>query len=190
MGLFQSVRDAVTGSDSINEPSDFEDEFEGVDENDMEGLDGPDEEPEPEPDPEWETAYQFCDDVIGEVGFVDIQEFVGKAMVYRIERSPMYRDRIESGVQTMDMITQSMENIHSMQGRFDGDENNKDYNKYVEEVRAANDLIDELDRMDGKEEQIANEVITIARDAVDAMGEASNANSRSVDSSVGVVEEN
>lgn len=189
MGLFGTVREAISGDSGEESTPDFEDEFgDGIEEEVEEEIET-EPEPEPEPQQEWETAYAFADDAVGNAGFVDIQEFIEKAMIYRINRSTMYRDRIESGIQTMNMITDSMENIHSMRGRFDEKEGNEDYKKYAEQVRAANDLIDEIDRMEGKEEQMAQEIISIGRDAVQAIGETSKTQSRDVDSSVGIVEE-
>lgn len=187
MGLLGKAKEVVSGGSTGNDDPTFDDEFDGdMGEPDPE----PESDPEPEPEPEWDTAYGFSDDVIKEVGFADMQEFITKAMVYKINQSPLYRDRIESGVQSMNMITDSMNNISEMQGRFEGEQGSEDYDEYVNQVRAANNLIDELDRMDGKEEQIANEVLGIARDAVDAMGNTPAGGGGSVDSSVGIVEEN
>lgn len=189
MGLMDTVKGAFSRDSSDDGEPSFEDEFEAEGVEEIEDEVDPEPEAEEEPQQEWETAYAFADDAISEAGFVDVQEFIEKAMIYRINRSTMYRDRIESGIQTMNMITESMESIHSMRGRFDEKEGNEDYKEYAEQVRAANDLIDEIDRMEGKEEQIAQEIISIGRDAVDALGETSRAQSRDVDSSVGIVEE-
>jgi len=191
MGIFDTVKSAVSGDSDGEKKGDvtFEDEFQKEEIEEMEEEAETEPEPEEEVQQEWETAYQFCDEAISEAGFVDLQEFIEKAMIYRIERSTMYRDRIESGIQTMDMITSSMESIHSMRGEFQQEDEGSDYGEYAEQVRAANDLIDEIDRMEGKEEEMAQEVISIAKDAVDAMGETSRNQSRNVDSSMNIVEE-
>lgn len=185
MGLIDNVKNAFGASGTEQEEDlSFEDEFQEPQEDEM-----MEEEEIEEETVEWDTAYQFADDFVSEVGFSGMSEFIDKAMIYRINMSPMYRDRIESGVQTMNMITSSMSEIHDVQSRFSGDKESANYNEYVEQVRAANDLIDELDRMEGREEQIADEVMGIARDAVDAMKESKTVGGGSVDSSIGVVEE-
>lgn len=184
MGILDKAKEALGGGGKAEEQS-FEDEFE--DSSFDEEFEQEQEETEPEPEPEWDTAYQFADDVIEEVGFVGLKEFIDKAMIYRVNMSPMYRDKIQSGVQTMDMISSSMSNIHELQGEFDSEER-QDYKHYADEVRAANNLIDELDRMEGKEEEMANEIIGIARDFVEGMN-SGGVSKGSVDNTMGVVRE-
>lgn len=183
MGLLDRAVEAVSGKGSETDSS-FEDEFDEENiEEDVSDDDGIDTEEESH---EWETAYQFADDAIEEVGFSSLNEFIDKAMVRRIDMSPMYRDRIESGVRTMDMISDSMGNIHDLRGEYSGNEGS--YKEYVEEVKAANDLIDQLDRMDGKEEEMANAIIGIAKDAVDGLKDRKMIQSN-VDSTMGVSRE-
>lgn len=187
MGLMEKAKQKL-GMEEKEDGASFEDEFEEPSGDEVEvEEEGFEDEPESE-EPEWDTAYQFADDVIGECGFAGVKEFVDKSMMYRIDQSPLYRDQIESGLRTMNRISDSMRSVHELQEDVRGDSSDKDYQKYAEEVRAANDLIDELDRMEGKEEQYANEIISIANDAVDALKERSVDNG-SVNSDVGVTRE-
>jgi len=183
MGFLSKAKNAVTGGSGGGETS-FEDEFD----EDAMGGEPEIEEPDEPAEPEWDTAYQFADDAVQQMGFASLQEFASKAMIMRVEKSPLYRDRIESGVQTMGMITESMERVSDMRSRFDGDDQSDGYRQYVEEVKAANDLIDELDRMEGKEEQMAQEIIGTAQQAIQTYANKSGQSTGSVNANMGTRE--
>lgn len=183
MGLLDKAKEALGGgggsSDDIADG--FDEEFE-EEEDEFEEEEDFEEEVR-----EWETAYQFSDDILQQMGFDGIGEFIDKSMMYRIDQSPMYRDRIQSGLNTMNQVTHSMREMNEVRDELGGD-GSVDYKEYAEQVRGANELINEMDRLEGKEEQMANEIIGIARDAVDAMGEGKTSTGN-VNSSMGVREE-
>lgn len=162
MGIGDRIREFVSGEETGET---FDDEFEDFEEG---GGDPIEEETSQEVVEEWETCYAFCEDVLEEMGFSDVREFIDKAMIYRIDQSPLYRDRIESGVQTMDSITSSMERIHGMREDVGGEGTETDYEEMADQVRGANQLMDQMDRLGGKEEQIVDEMIGVAHDFVDA----------------------
>lgn len=143
----------------------------------------PDPEPkEPEPEPEWESATDFTKDVLGELGFTNLSEFTLKAMAYRVDKSPMYRDQLQTGMQTIDSVTTTMESLQEVQGSGGSDS----IQEQAEKVKGANDLIDEVDKLNGREEEIIQETISVARDFVDNMNSGgSGAGTRSIDSSMG-----
>lgn len=157
MGLLDKAREAFGGQDN-----EFSGEFE-----DTEPELGPEPEPEPEPQvEEWDSAYQFAEEFLEEDGFADMQEFINKAMMYRVEQSPLFRDRIKSGVETMGMITSSMRDVKELKGEFSSE---SDYEQFAQDIRAANQIMDELDRLGGKEEQLANEILGLGYQVVDAL---------------------
>lgn len=186
MGILDKAKSLVSGGgDSKSEDiaEGFEEEF---DEESVE-IEGEEDEVEEEMVEEWDSAYQFSDEALKELGFDGVSEFADKAMVSRIERSPLYRDRIESGIRTMNQITDSMTRIQEVRKEL-GADGSVDYSEYAEQVRGANNLINEIDRLSGREEQMANEIIGVAKDAVNAYATQSR-NRREVNSTMGVSEE-
>lgn len=181
MGLM----DTLFGSDEEEEEvTDLSSEFEegnGLEEDPFE-----EEEDEEEEMLEWESAYKFGEDMLEADGFADMDEFIRKAMMHKINKSPLYRDRIRHGVNTMDMVTNSIKKIDDIKGDGSQDPN---YSDFVEEVRAARELSDELDRLDGREDEIINEVIGIANEAVGVMKERSRAPAEPVETGVEQTEE-
>jgi len=62
---------------------------------------GIDEGEEEEEEMAWDSAYDFAGWWLEDEGFANMRDFGEKAMMYRLERSDMYRDRIESGMRTL-----------------------------------------------------------------------------------------
>lgn len=184
MGFLDSVKDALGGGESSEDiAGEFEDEFSGGSEDTIEsGI----EETEEEEILEWDTAYRFAEDMLEEEGFSNMKEFIDKAMIYRINMSPLYRDKMESGIEMMDRISSSMERIQGIRGEENGVD--RSYSEMVEDIRAANNLIDEIDRMGGKEEEIVNELIGIGRDIAQGYREGTSGSS-AVDTGMEVTEE-
>lgn len=120
------------------------------------------EEEEDEGPREWDTAYKFLDDALQQVGFSGCNEFVKKAMVYKINRSPMYRDRVKVGRETMQMVADTMNSINHMNGQ-----ESRGYDELADELQAANRLIDEVEQFSNKEEQMAYDIMGLAQDAID-----------------------
>lgn len=156
MGFGDWARSVVSGggesSDDISDS--FEDEFA---EDSLE--DGFDDE-EDDISLEWETGYQAAEELLMEEGFGSMKEFIDHAMMLRIKQSPMYRNRIESGAQTMSMITESFRGVSELQSQFSSD---RAYQDFAEDIKAANDIISELDKMEGQDERMANEIIGTAQ---------------------------
>jgi len=186
MSLLDRAKDFVSDDgEGVDQEPNFEEEFEGPDEVDSAFED--EEEDPVEETLEWETAYRFADDALENLGFNGTKGFIPKAMVYRIDRSPMYRDQIESGLATMERITSSMQDVQEIRNDLGaGDEMN--YKEYAEQVKGANELLDEVDRMSGKEEQMANEILGVAKDLARSIGEQRAAGGN-IDSSMGVSDE-
>jgi hypothetical protein len=165
MGLM----DSIFGSKEEEEDEvDFSDEFEDEQEEDEDLFE--EQEDDEEEELVWDSAYAFGEDMLEADGFADMGEFIRKAMMHKVNRSPLYRDRIQHGVETMDMVTNSVERIGDLRGSRQSD---PDYSQFVDEVKAARELSDELDRLDGREDEIINEVIGIANEAVGVMKERS-----------------
>lgn len=161
MGL---LNDLLGGQEDEQEEddisADFEDEFdEGVVE----------ETKEQQEEITWDDAADFAEFVLEKDGFTSLDEFARKAMMYRINRSPIFRDRIANGVQTMDMITDSMGQLKEL--REGGEKEQRNYREMAQQLQAANDVIDEVDRLGGKEDQIVNEALGIGQELVGALAQ-------------------
>lgn len=117
---------------------------------------------------EWDTAYQFFKDAVQAAGFTDVDEFVSKAMMYRIMSSAKYRDRVSIGTQTMEMVTNT---VNSMKQTRGGE--GSDLGKMAEELQNANTVIKEAEKMSGEEDEmvwhimgLVDEGLDIARDRI------------------------
>lgn len=181
MGLRESLGGLFgSGGDDTEDIADeFEDEFE-------EGDEWDDEFGEDDVEPlEWDTGYQFAEDMLQEEGFSGMKEFIDRAMMLRIKQSPMYRNRIESGLNAMNKITGSFKEVSELQGQFGSD---RGYQEFAEDIQAANNIINELDKMAGEEERWANEIIGTAQMLAKGLVESSGG-SRDAPSSVEVTRE-
>jgi len=176
MGLMDKL---LGGEEEEEDESDYSDEFDMG--NEDEDDDDFEEEVEVEEQLEWDSAYAFGEDMLEADGFASMSEFIRKSMMHKVNSSPLYRDRIRHGVQTMDMVTDSIQKIDNLKGDSGSDPN---YSEFVDEVRAARELSDELDRLDGREDEIINEVIGIANEAVGVMKERSRAPADPVETGV------
>lgn len=162
MGLL----DRFLGGSGEEEDDGFDDEeFESTDfdeEDDEEWEEWDDPEDEEEELQEWDTAYKFLDDALQARGFSGANEFVAKAMVYRINKSPRFRDRFKVGNETMQMVTQTMGQMEQLQG---GD--GSDYEQLANELQSANKLIDEVDKFSDEEDQMVWELTNLASEFMD-----------------------
>lgn len=156
MGIMDSLKSLTGGGGDSSEDiaDDFEDEFEEGDEWDDEFEEGGGEVLE------WETGYQFAEDMLQEEGFSGMKEFIDHAMMMKIKQSPMYRNRIESGLNAMNMITGSFKDVSELQGQFGSD---RSYQEFADDIQAANNIINELDKMAGEEERMVNEIVGTAQ---------------------------
>lgn len=115
-------------------------------------------------DQTWDSAYDFAGDMVTKAGFTDMTDFIDHAMFYHIEKSPMYRDRIQSGVETMNQITAVKDSMKEIQGGEDMNLENK-----AEQIKAANEVIDGMKQLEGEDEQFMREVTGLAKEYADIL---------------------
>lgn len=179
MGLFDKAKNAVgMGSGSSSETEEIEEQWSEEVDAEMEHQDEMMEMEEDgweEETQEWDSAYRFCEDFLEARGFADMMDFINSCMAYKINQSPKYRDRLENGVQTMNRVTTVTEQLRTIRGE---DQGGLDLQDRAEELRAANEVINEADKLSGKEEEMVGEAMAIGRDLVDALAQnASSPNS-------------
>lgn len=175
--------DTIFGGEEEEENT-FDEEFEPEEQFD-DNFDEPEEEEEEEL--EWESAYKFSEEMLEADGFANMDEFIRKAMMYKINQSPLYRDRIKHGTETMNMVANSFSKIDSLKGSRQDDMN---YSEFVEEVKAAREVSEELDRLGGKEDAIVQEALGLGNEVVNVMKErAASPNTGNVETSVEHTEE-
>jgi len=156
----------------------------------MEGSDTPigeegdviGEEPEPEPEEEdemeWDSAYDFAGWWLEDEGFANMRDFGEKAMMYRLERSDMYRDRIESGMRTLAMVNDANQQLRELKGK--GGEK-KNYGEMAEKINNANEVIEGIRSLSGEDEVIVQQGMSLAQDAIAAIGSRAKSSGGSVD---------
>lgn len=180
MGFIDKVKGAIgSGGSSEEIAEDFEQELEVEEEIDQEFEEEVQEEEE-KSYREWDSAYRFAEDMLQEDGHSDMMEFTKKVMFYEIDTSPLFRNRIEEGVSTINKITDAKESIMEIREGSGG----KDYGEKAEELRQVNELMDQVDKLEGKEEQIVSEAMEIARTAATNLGKGVEKMGGDVDSSV------
>lgn len=183
MGFIDKVKGAIgaeegdkQGSEDIAE--DFEDEI-GLGE-EMETVGGELEEPEEEEMEEWDTAYRFAEDMVEPAGFANMKEFIGKLMHYHVSNSPKYRDRLEHGARTIEMVSQSMERMESLSG----DKGGSDFGELADKLEAADRAVNAADSLSGREDVMTQDLINLGYEAVNSIGGAMAKQTGNVDSSV------
>jgi len=87
MGLLDSVKDAVAGGSDGDE--ELEEQF--AQELEDEKADVVEEEPDPvetteQVQQEWDTAYQFAEEMLEVDGFANMMDFTEKYMFYKVQR--------------------------------------------------------------------------------------------------------
>lgn len=165
MGLISKAKSYVTGggSESDDLGKEFEDEINEASDIEVD----PDPQPEPEPEPaeeEWDTCWQFCGDMLEPEGFASMMDFTRKAMFYEIQSSPMYRNRLENGMKTIQNVKEAKKALDEISGA-DG---SMDPESQAERIRGINKLNEELDRLEGKEEQMIDDAMQLGYEALDA----------------------
>ena len=173
MGLINSIKNAVSGGgddEDVDEIIDeVNDEIEQEEEGDAELMDELEVEDveEDEEEEEWETAYAFATEMLEYRGFSSGKDFASKVMFDETSKSPMYRDRIESGTRTMSQIAQAKNTLREVKGGGEG----PNLGEMAEKVENANRVIKSLESLEGKEEQMYQEIIGIAQQGVSALAE-------------------
>lgn len=181
MGLIDTVKNALGGGEDEGGSDDIAEEFQ----EEIEQEESIEQEIEEEPTEEegagpWENAYRFAEDMLEKDGHADMMEFTKKVMFHEIETSPLYRDRIEQGVQTINQITSAKESIESLKG---GGEK-PDYGQKAEELRQVNRLMDEVDKLEGKEDEIVREALNVGKDLATGLARNVGSSGGNVESSV------
>ena len=177
MGLMDKVKGVFGGGeeeDTVDEEWEIgDDEFEDDDWEEDDEWEDDDEEEEMQT---WDTYYQFADDALQHRGFSGVNEFVKKAMVFRINRDPANRDRIKTGRQTMQMVGDTMEIIDSI-----GDDDNDDWETKAEKLENAARVKSAIDDFQNKEEEMVRDIMGIAQNAVNTWADKSEMPTGSVD---------
>jgi len=171
MGLMSSVKSAmgIGGGDKSESDEMAEDWIDEVDSEVTESDEMLDEEDGMETEPaeeEWDSAYKFAEEFLEMRGFASMMDFTNKCMAFKINHSPMYRDRISNGVDTMNRITTMQEQMAQIGG---GGQKEESYQQKAEKLKHANQVIDQADKLSGKEDAMVNEIMGIGRDLADAM---------------------
>lgn len=132
---------------------------------------------------EWDSAYRFAEEYLEQRGFTSMVDFTNKCMAYKINQSPMYRDKIGNGVDTMNSIASMQEQLKSINGGNDG---SKSMKQKAEELEAANDVIDQAQKLSGQEDEMVRDIIGLGEDLAQGLLENSRARAKSgdVDSNV------
>lgn len=193
MGFMDTVRNAIGGGGEEKSESDevAEEWIDDVDSEVEESDESLGEEGDVETEPveeEWESAYKFAEEFLELRGFASMMDFTNKCMAYKINQSPMYRDRISNGVDTMNRITTMQEQMAQIGG---GNQEKESYAQKAQKLENANQVIDQADKLAGKEDAMVNELIGLGHEMADAIasGAANVQNAQNVDSNVNTSDE-
>lgn len=190
MGMLNNIVDAVTGgqSDPVEDSPEIDEVF---DEDDVieddeaveheEDAEIGEEEQEEEVRHEWDSAYDFASWWLEDSGFASMKDFGEKAMMHRLEQSPMFRDRIQSGVRTLQTIDEAKQHMESIKGNDTGERN---YEQMAEKLENANRVIENTRKLSGEDEVIMQQGMSLARDAIQAIGGEVASGGGSVDSQI------
>jgi len=193
MGFMDSVKSAMgMGSGEQSEADEMaEDWIDDVDSEVQESDEMLEDDTQVETEPaedEWESAYKFAEEFLEYRGFASMMDFTNKCMAMKINQSPMYRDRISNGVDTMNRITTMQEQMSQISG---GQQQETSFAEKAEKLKHANEVIDQADKLSGKEDAMVNEIMSIGRDLADAavQGNVTPGQGQNVDSSVNQFDE-
>lgn len=193
MGWGDSIKNALgMGEDSSESDSvaaEWEEELEAEfeEEDDMMGEgEWEDENTEPEVR-EWDSAYRFAEEYLETRGFTSMVDFTNKAMARKVQQSPMYRDRIQTGVETMNQINAMQQKMRQLQG---ADEGSKSYQEQAEMLKSANEVIDQAQKLAGEEEAMVNDIMELGHGFLNELTQrrTGSGQSASVNSSVNSVD--
>lgn len=121
-------------------------------------------EPEPEPEPEWDTIYRMLDDVVKERGFSGMNECVEKCMAMRVRESGLFRDRIQSGLDTIDAISEAEKKLSAGEG---GNEIQQAANMLDD----ANELVEATEEFTNSEEMVAQQAMSVVNKGIETYKE-------------------
>lgn len=178
MGLLNSAKEAIgLGGEDKSESDDIAEEW--IDEVDSEVeeseelLDEPQGGSHEPADEEWDSAYKFAEEFLEVRGFASMVDFTNKCMAFKINKSPMYRDRISNGVNTMNQITSMQEQMSQIGG---GNKKETSYEEKARKLESANKVIDEAQKLSGQEDAMVNELIGVGHELAESLAHRTAAN--------------
>lgn len=195
MGLMDSINPFSSSEDDDSDELLMDDDFsDGVDEmieNPGESIDDDLGEPEPEPETddvpeEWDSAYDFAGWWLEDEGFADMTDFGEKAIMWKLQRSPMFRDRIKTGLDTLSSVRQAKENLEQIRGN---ETSATDYGELADKVEDADRLISGVRSLSGEDEMVVQQGLGLAREAIQAIGNRSVQQTGSVNTETEVVDD-
>lgn len=133
---------------------------------------------EPDEELEWDSAYKFAEWYLEDFGFADMTDFGEKAMMRELERSPMYRDRIETGLETLGAIRNAKEDLETIRGNSTKE---SDYGQLADKVEDADRLIKGVRSLSGEDEVMVQQGMSLAREALGAIAQKSGGQAANVD---------
>lgn len=135
---------------------------------------------------EWDSAYQFSAEMLEEQGFTSMNDFVAKAMFRRVRQSPEFRDRIESGVSTIDKLARTKQQMAELRGESGG----TDWEQVASKMESADRAIKAADSMSGKEDMMVQQALAVGSRLADsfAKGRVQSAAGQDVDARMSVNE--
>ena len=191
MGLLSKTKEMFGGGgeeepDDDMDIDDMFDEGESIDEGGEEEQSEADEiveeaEEEADEQMEWESAYDFAEWWLEDEGFADLQDFGEKAMMMKLEQSPMYRDRIETGVNTLATINEAKQHLQQLKGQ---DGKASDYGEMADKLEDADRVIQSVRSLSGEDEMVVQQGMGLAKSAIEAIGGRVSAGGGNVESSM------
>jgi len=175
MGLMNRLFGSGKSEDeTVDVDGDVEfDDMDGVEDSLDESIDGVEEDveqiDETEDVPqEWESAYKFAEWYLEDEGFADMIDFGEKAMMHKMQGSPMFRDRIQSGLGMVTSIREAKDNIEQIRGNDTGA---SDYGELADKVEDADRLISGIRSLSGEDEMLVQQGMGLAQEAISAFAE-------------------
>jgi len=191
MGLLSKTKEMFGGGGKEEPEDDMDiddmfDEGESIDEGGEEEQSEADEiveeaEEEADEQMEWESAYDFAEWWLEDEGFADLQDFGEKAMMMKLEQSPMYRDRIETGVNTLATINEAKQHLQQLKGQDGG---NSDYGEMADKLEDADRVIQSVRSLSGEDEMVVQQGMGLAKSAIEAIGGRVSSGGGNVESSM------
>lgn len=183
MGFIDKVKNAVSqggGEEEQDQQDDVVDEWETELDEDVEDGFEEDEAEEEEQSQEWDNPYDFSGDVLEQDGFASMKDFGDKVMFLECSRSPLFRDRIQQGAETINTVSKTVEQIRNISGEGSG----RDYGELAETLSDMDKAIEAAESLSGKDDMMMQQAMSIGSDFVDALGKRQSVQQEEIDSSV------
>jgi len=187
MGLMEKIGFGGEGEekkDSSELAEDFTSEL-GAEEFETHGEEFEEETVEEEEPKDWDTAYRFAEEMLEPDGHANMMDFANSFMFHKVSQSPMFRDRIQHGTETINSVASAKERMDKMKGRR-GETN---FEEMAEKMEAANRAIDAADKLGGREEAMMQDAMALGTELVQVAADAVQNSGGRVDSRVTETEE-